>query len=164
MNDEIEIKLAIIDDLQPILSIYEKAKIFMKENGNPNQWNKSYPTTELLITDIENKQLYIVTSNNTTHAVFAFIIGNDPTYEHIEGEWFSNSVYGTIHRIASDGELKGVFKMVLSFCFDKINHIRIDTHRDNIIMRNLISYNGFQYCGIIHLSNGDERLAFEKIS
>ena len=36
-----------------------------------------------------------------------FIIGADPTYEVIEdGAWPDNSPYGTIHRIAGDGQVK----------------------------------------------------------
>ena len=35
------------------------------------------------------------------HGVFAFILGEDPTYGVIEdGQWLSGDPYGTIHRIA----------------------------------------------------------------
>lgn len=30
-------------------------------------------------------------------------------------------------------------------------------------MRHLLEKHGFHYCGIIHVANGDERLAFHKI-
>ena len=42
-------------------------------------------------------------------------------------------------------------------------HIRIDTHEDNVVMQNLLKKLGFKFCGIIHLKNGDKRLAYEKI-
>ena len=42
------------------------------------------------------------------------------------------------------------------------SNIRIDTHRDNRIMRHNIEKHGFAYCGIIYLANGDERLAYQK--
>ena len=41
-------------------------------------------------------------------------------------------------------------------------NLRIDTHRDNVIMRHVIEHYGFTYCGIIYLLNGDERLAYQK--
>ena len=41
--------------------------------------------------------------------------------------------------------------------------LRIDTHRGNAVMRRMLEKNGFKYCGIIHLEDGDERLAFQKI-
>ena len=40
--------------------------------------------------------------------------------------------------------------------------VRIDTHHENV-MRKLIERNGFVYCGIITLSNGELRDAFELI-
>ncbi len=38
-----------------------------------------------------------------------------------------------------------------------------DTHRDNHIMQHNILKHGFQYCGVILLANGDERLAYQKM-
>lgn len=37
------------------------------------------------------------------------------------------------------------------------------THRDNKPMQHVVEQNGFKYCGIIHLENGDERLAYQRI-
>ena len=51
---------------------------------------------------------------------------------------------------------------MLSFCLTHSDNIRIDTHRDNVIMRHLLEKHGFKYCGIIYLENGDERLAYQK--
>ena len=39
---------------------------------------------------------------------------------------------------------------------------QIDTHKDNIPMQRVLLRNGFVYCGIIHLENGDERIAYQK--
>ena len=44
-----------------------------------------------------------------------------------------------------------------------IYNIRIDTHEDNFKMRNLIEKNGYSYCGKIFLTNGDLRVAYQKI-
>ena len=43
-------------------------------------------------------------------------------------------------------------------------NLRADTHRDNRIMQHILQKHGFRYCGIIYLLNGDERLAYQKIS
>lgn len=43
------------------------------------------------------------------------------------------------------------------------NNIRIDTHWDNKPMQGALAKAGFHYCGIIHLLDGDERLAYQKI-
>ena len=151
-------------NLPEILNIYEYAGTFMAKNGNPAQWKGGYPQKEILIRDIKEKQLYVCRDVHTIYGVFAFIIGEDPTYARIEnGAWLSGAPYGTIHRIAGNGVKKGVFAEALSFCESKISHLRIDTHRDNRIMRHLIEKHGFQKCGIIHVADGSPRIAYEKI-
>ena len=38
-----------------------------------------------------------------------------------------------------------------------------DTHKDNQSMQRMQAKNGFEYCGLIYLEDGAERIAFEKI-
>ena len=97
------------------------------------------------------------------HSVFAFILGEDPTYNKIEGAWLDHSTYGTIHRIASDGTMHQVFKKAVDFCGEKCPHLRADTHEDNKIMQKVILKNGFQETGIIYVEDGTPRIAFEKV-
>ncbi|MCD7729688.1 MAG: N-acetyltransferase, partial [Clostridia bacterium] len=132
--------------------------------GNPTQWKDSEPSEKTLINDIENKNLYVIEEGEIV-AAFAFIIGFDATYSYIEnGEWLSDEIYGAIHRIASSGKVKGVFSTVISYCEMVINHLRIDTHKDNKIMQHLISKHGFKKCGIIYTSDNTPRIAYEKIT
>ena len=97
-------------------------------------------------------------------ATFAFIKGPDVTYTNIyEGEWMDNSLpYYVIHRMASVHGVHGVFKSILEYCFERTGNIRIDTHRQNSIMRNALEKYGFEYCGIIYLLDGAERLAYQR--
>ena len=98
------------------------------------------------------------------HAVFAFISGEDPTYSRIEqGRWLQNTPYATLHRIAGNGKLHGIFSIIIEFCSEQIGHLRIDTHQDNQIVQHLICKNGFQKCGIIYVEDGSPRIAYEKI-
>ena len=46
-------------DLARIAEIYENAKRFMRDTGNPNQWNGGYPDRETLEMDIEKQRLYV---------------------------------------------------------------------------------------------------------
>ena len=95
--------------------------------------------------------------------VFFFDIGPDETYGVIEqGAWFSDSAYGTIHRIAGDGTVHGLLRKVVSYCEKKTPHLRIDTHEDNHIMQHVIAQCGFRRCGVIHVSDGTPRIAYEK--
>ena len=95
--------------------------------------------------------------------MFAFILGDDPTYARIEGAWKSDASYGTIHRIASDGEVKGIFAAAIAFCKTRSAHLRIDTHADNKTMRHAIEKAGFKECGIIRVADGTPRIAYELI-
>ena len=116
----------------------------------------------MLAADIEKKRLYVCKDEEGVQAVFAFIIGEDPTYSYIEdGEWLNDKPYGTSHRIASRGEIKGIFKRCLDFCMEQIPNIRIDTHKDNKVMQHLLTKHGFRKCGIIYLQNGSKRIGYQ---
>ena len=47
-------------DLQEILSIYDKARAFMRAHGNRNQWRNGYPSQALLEYDIMQQRLYVL--------------------------------------------------------------------------------------------------------
>lgn len=150
------------EDLDTILHVYECAKQYMIASGNPNQWNGSYPERELLLHDIEKRQLYVYKKDGKIHAVFAYITGKDPTYGYIEdGQWLNEEPYGTIHRLASDGGVKGIFKKCVDFCFGKCENLRADTHHDNHTMQHLLEKHGFSRCGIIYLQSGAPRIAYQ---
>lgn len=158
------IRKATKDDFKKIEDIYAAARRFMAENGNPTQWKNNYPPAETIKADIENGDLYVVSDENDIHGVFAFIIGDDPTYREIDGSWLSEEKYGTIHRIAGDGKMKGIFSSAMSFCEEKIKHLRIDTHPDNKVMQKAIEKHGFEKRGIIiYKPDGSPRFAYEKI-
>ena len=157
------IRLAEKEDLNIIQDIFNKAKIFMRNDGNMHQWNGNYPSDEILLNDISNKNLYVCYSDNLIYGVFYFYIGVDETYNYIEGSWPNNEEYGTIHRIASNGLRRGVFEEVLSFAKIKISNIRIDTHEDNKFMREKLEKNNFKYCGIIYINDGSPRRAYQYI-
>src|SRR3712207_4612270 len=122
------IEKANMKDLETIMEIYAYARESMKANGNPNQWKDDRPSKESIIDDILKENLYVVLDNGIMTGVFALVIGDDPTYKYIEGKWPNEVKYGTIHRIASNGKSKGIFRKCLDYCFTKVEHIRIDTH------------------------------------
>lgn len=157
-----KIVLATIEELDYIMQIYARAKKYMVETGNPNQWNGTYPERELLEQDIVKRQLYVYKVDGQVHAVFAFIIGEDTTYAYIEGQWLNDMPYGTIHRIASDGMCKGVLAKCVDYCAGQIANLRADTHHDNKIMQHLLEKNGFERCGVIYLANGAPRVAYHR--
>lgn len=151
-------------DLSRIGEIYENAKLFMRESGNPNQWNSGEPNIETAREDMEKGVGYVaVEDDGEIVAAFMFSLDGEPTYAKIyDGEWVSNEPYGVIHRIAVAEQGRGIIGYCIDECFARCQNLRIDTHRDNLPMQRALLKRGFQYCGIIYLENGDERLAYQK--
>ncbi len=152
-------------DLDRVLAIYMRARQFMSDHGNPNQWGTMKPAREQVIKDIENGDSYVCEAEGQLAAVFFYKQAIDPTYVQIyEGSWLNDAPYGVVHRIASAGTVKGAGSFCLNWAFAQCGNLKIDTHRDNTVMQNTLKKNGFAYCGIIYLEDGDERLAYQKSS
>lgn len=152
-----------MEDIPAMMELYAQARVFMRENGNLNQWDDSYPSRELLEKDIAFGNSYIVEDDEKNlAATFAFIKGEDPTYYGIEnGAWLNHEPYGTIHRLAGNTSYHGIASGCISWCKSQIGNLRADTHEDNKIMQHLLEKNGFVRCGIIHLANGAPRIAYQ---
>lgn len=152
-------------DIAAADEIYTQARKFMKESGNPSQWNGSHPNGDDVMIGIEKGVSYVCEDNGEIVATFYFEMNaDDPTYHKIyDGEWKSHKPYAVIHRIAVKYHGRGIIDFCFNECFKLFPNIRIDTHRDNIPMQKCLSRHGFEYCGIIHLLSGDERLAYQKI-
>ena len=131
---------AVRADMARILDIYAHAREFMAKNGNPTQWGDNYPSPELLEEDIDTNRLFVYMVNGQMQAVFAFVLGEDPTYKVIEdGQWLNDTLpYGTLHRLASAGESKGIGKAVVEWCLEHCESLRADTHADNKVMQHLL--------------------------
>ena len=99
--------------------------------------------------------------------MFFFDHGRDiePTYRTIEsGGWIGSDEYGVVHRIASDGRVRGTGKFCINWAYEQCGHLRMDTHGDNTIMQDLLTGLGFCKCGIIYVVEDDyPRYAYEKI-
>lgn len=158
------IRPATHQDLACVAEIYDNARRFMRENGNPNQWGGKYPNEYDVEMGIENGTSYVLEDNGEIVATFYFKThADDPTYRKIyAGEWKNQEPYAVIHRIA----VKYYGRRLVDFCFNEcfkiMPNIKIDTHKDNIPMQKCLERAGFEYCGIIYLESGDERIAFQK--
>ena len=158
----LEVRKTVIEDLDEVEKIFIHARKQMKDSGNPTQWGDDRPSMDLVRNDIARGNSYVVLNDGKITASFAFIIGTEPTYLKIDGAWLNDDPYGTIHRIASLNETKGIFDYVIGYVSGYGVDIRIDTHRDNRAMLHLIEKNGFTRCGIIIVDDGTERIAFQK--
>ena len=65
-----EIRKASVQDLEQIMQVYNKARIFMRENGNAEQWGEDYPSAELIEKDMD--KMYLCTSEGQVACVFYY--------------------------------------------------------------------------------------------
>ena len=159
-----EIRNTTLADLDEVMEIYRKARLFMRAHDNPTQWLGGKPTRDQIEDDIAKQQSFVCTHEGKILGVLCFFVGNDPTYKVIEGEWLSDETYAVVHRIASSGEVKGTGTFMMQWAFENYGNVRVDTHEDNYVMQNMLKKLGYTYCGIIHLENGDPRKAYQKIT
>lgn len=157
------IRKTLPSDIDAVMNIYAAAREFMRRSGNANQWGTNHPSRELIESDIESENGFVVEEDGEIICSFFFKIGLDPTYVNIyNGAWLNDKEYGVIHRIAVKYQGRGIVGFVYNHCYDLIDNLKIDTHRDNIPMQKSLLKNGFKYCGIIYLESGDERIAYQK--
>lgn len=159
------IKKAEVKDLQKLNGIYEAARQYMRENGNLDQWGTNYPGEDILLNDMEKGVLYTDDGFN-----FAFVLmGEEEAYRDIyEGSWLNGEAYLTLHRVAGNGRVRGVFSKVFEFSIIKmreagLSNIRIDTHEKNLTMQKALARQGFVRCGLIRLREG-ERIAYQYVA
>ena len=153
--DEISI-IKEIEDLLP-MNTFISIDYEIKENDE-----------EAIIKDIAQQQGHIFLKERQMVAYAAIVSGEDPYYENIDGQWLTNGNYITVHRIAIHNNFlhRGYADHIIHYAEKNaktqgIPSFRIDTHHDNLFMRNLVRNNGFTYCGIVQVRDG-ERLAYEK--
>ena len=155
-------------DIETIMNIFAHARAFMTEHGNPTQWAaRNWPPRDIVLEDLERGKSYVCEEDGRVVGTFFFDFGKDiePTYARIEGgSWSADRPYGVIHRIASDGTVRGVGKFCIDWALQRCGYLRIDTHADNIVLRSLLEKKGFRYCGIIYVRNGTSpRMAYDRI-
>lgn len=158
-------------DILSIMKIVSDAQKYLA-SLNIDQWQDGYPTKEQITFDINNNDSYIILKDDKIIGTTMFSTLGESTYKNIEGEWLTkkDAKYGVVHRLAVDDDYRklGLAKFVFQECENQlmdqgIKSMRIDTHRDNKGMQGLLSKLGYQYCGVIILTSGAERLAYEKM-
>ena len=157
-----QIRLASTNDLEFTEEAYEHARAFMQANGNATQWPDAYPGRIDAEEDIVRGHCFLVTDEAGPLAVFSFAPGPDETYAKIVGTWHSDADYYVIHRVASVRG-NGVARAIFKFAAQHADYLRCDTHEDNAPMRRALKSFGFRECGVITVSNGTQRIAYDWI-
>ena len=162
-----DIRHAEARDLARMMALYEHARRFMAEHGNPNQWGPTHwPPEDLLRRDIAQGNSYLCVQGDRIVGTFFFAMGPDiePTYRRIEdGAWRDPSPYGVVHRLAGDGSVRGTGAFCLDWAYRQCGHLRVDTHGDNRVLQSLLGKLDFVHCGTIYVEEDPyPRLAYEK--
>lgn len=166
-----KIKLADMNHIEKIMTVYAEAREYMTKQGNPEQWGANYPSRELIEQDVRENKCYVVLIDNYVCAVFYFAIENDKAYDVIkQGNWRNNRPYGVVHRIAvgANTHNRGIAGECIKYAVEQckqagIYDLRMDTHRDNIPMQQFLEKHDFRKCGIVYVEDGKERIGYHKI-
>ncbi|MEG1586688.1 MAG: GNAT family N-acetyltransferase [Bacteroidales bacterium] len=157
------------EDLSVLLAIIREAQENFRLAGI-NQWQNGYPNSDVIRQDIENGHSFVLTRENEIIATAMISAAGEPTYREIDGKWLTDGPYIVIHRLAVRHAEKGksiaarIISLVAGQYISKgFKSIRIDTHQDNIAMQRAAEKAGFRYCGIITLTDGALRRAYEMI-
>ena len=173
------IRKAEISDIDSICRIICEAQAQMARLGI-DQWQNGYPDRLAIEADIRSGVGLVLCEKKEVEeecseimAYCAAIFGVESTYVRIDGgKWLTDndSRYVVVHRLAVADRFKHqgvatdfmhrVERLAIERCCDSF---RIDTHRDNRYMHALCSRLGFVRCGIIYVSDGSPRVAYEKV-
>ena len=170
------IRATTVHDVDAVSEIYAYAKAAFAAAGIP-QWQAAYPNADTVNGDIAAGIGYVL-CDDSGKIIGAQALTTTPEEAYFQirgGSWLTpaEGPYVTVHRIAvGEGSRgKGWSKRLLSYAEDLAREkglasVRVDTHEQNAVMRNLLVSSGYVLCGTIILLEGDEkgapRLCYEK--
>lgn len=163
------LRLASEGDLPQILSIVAEAQAFLKAQGI-DQWQDGYPQASVIRQDMASASGYVLEQAGDIIGIVTVQLSEELSYRAIhQGSWTTTEPYACIHRIAvssrargkgaADALMRGAEAIIRA---RGLSSVRIDTHRQNIVMQRMLQRNGYAACGVIYLADGAERIALEK--
>lgn len=162
----LSLRKATAEDEREILRLYENGRAMLKRRKIP-QWQGDYPGREEILKDLDANALYVGERDGKVEAVASLLLGEEPTYEVIDGAWGWDAPYGTIHRMTVDSNLAYTAKEMVALLEEEarlsgVHGIRIDTHEENAPMRRLIEQCHYVKRGWITVADGTPRIAYDK--
>ena len=163
------IRKAEISDLENIMLMYKSCVAGMLENGI-DQWDESYPNTEVIMEDLIAQTYFVAIENNIIIGGINIDQNQDKTYLEIDWEDKSDS-FLVVHRLAVKEEFwnKKIGKDLMLFTEKLVikkglKSIRLDTYSGNPKAMEFYINLGYQQLGHIYLKEGkNEYYCFEKI-
>ncbi|MBO5900871.1 MAG: GNAT family N-acetyltransferase [Alistipes sp.] len=160
------IRKATIGDIESIMGIVRSAQQALCELGI-DQWQDGYPRIEDIDEDIRQGVGYIVTNGDYVLGYAAIVLAGEQAYEQIADLWRTSDKYVVVHRLCVDGSARrqGIALRLMQHAAHiarehSISAFRIDTHKGNIRMLDMMQRLGFSHVGKIVYESG-EREAYE---
>lgn len=167
------LRLSTEADLPQIMAIIAQAQAYLASRG-VDQWQDGYPDEETMREDIRLRRGYVLADGDSVQGIATIVFDGESSYARIyDGAWRTPEPYACIHRIAVNADARGTgaADALMRGAEDTIRRqgmtgVRIDTHRDNVVMQRMLARNGYSVCGVIYLEGGSEhgaeRIALEK--
>lgn len=164
------LQLVNIEEAELAMDIINQAKAYLKAQGI-DQWQTGYPDMACIMGDIQSGKGYFMLSD--AHEIIAYMcidFDGEPAYERLNGQWLSRAdePYVVVHRLAIAENVRGSGNAAAAFCLAErlarekgIKFFRVDTDKQNVIMKHILQKQGFTYCGEIWFDNS-VKIAFEK--
>ena len=163
------IRKAEISDLENIMLMYTSCVAGMIENGI-DQWDESYPNTEVIMQDLIAQTYFVVTKNELIIAGINIDQNQDDTYLVLDWKDKENQ-FLVVHRLAVKEEYwnKKIGKDLMLFTEKLVverdlKSIRLDTYSGNPKAMEFYRRLGYTELGTIDLKPDKEKYhCFEKI-
>lgn len=166
-----KIRKATIEDLPVLLDIFAYGRQLQRRLGNSHQWQNGHPKREVLEQDLRSGNSYVCVVNEHTAtdlpegtilATFYVHQGENPVFGSDQDEvWLNEDPYVTVHRMCSNGKVKGACQFCINWVTEQFDNVRIFTHEINQPMVHIVQKYGFQYCGEIYPYDAEPRKAFQ---
>ena len=165
------LKKANSTEIEEIMSVIKDGKEFLKQQGI-NQWQHGAPGINDIEKDIKQETSYVYELDGEIVGT-AMLNTYDADYEKYPTIWTKCNNYLVIHRLSVKKECRSqgvghkfMNDIILFAKENSVEYIRIDTHKDNVIMRKYLSKNNFKELDEIKLSiknslDDKERITYE---
>ena len=174
LTEPVSYRLAVSEDIPRVLEIVQDARESLAR-FHIDQWQGPYPDAARFEEDIRLGQCFVLTHGEDIPAFFVLSPLPEPGYAAItDGKWSADIPYCVLHRAAAAKEYRGSgISQAIIRCAEEqarvygLKCIRVDTHKKNKPMQNLLRESGFRYRGNILVESepghDPHRQAFEKI-
>jgi ribosomal protein S18 acetylase RimI-like enzyme len=145
------IRLATLNDIEPIMQLVAEVVPLMNASGN-FQWDSTYPNAEVFTKDINLNQLWVAEIDGEIAGVTAITTDQQPEYANVGMDITQTAI--VTHRLAVSIQHRGLriaealLLQAEKVALDRgIYLLRIDTNSNNKATRKLFPKLGYEFMG-----------------